>query len=52
VQRRKNQAEFVRRGIAAIEESKRTGRSIAADLVIAKLEAKLAATRQSKVPLV
>lgn len=49
VQLRRNQAEFVRRGIAAIEVTKRTGGGIAADFVIAKLEAKLAAARRSKV---
>lgn len=45
VLRRKNQAEFVRRGIAAIEVTKRTGSGIPAEVVIAKLEAKLAAAR-------
>jgi dihydroxyacetone kinase len=45
---RKNQAEFVRRGIASIEATKRDGDGIAADVVIAKLEAKLAAAKQSK----
>ena len=39
---RQHHAEFVRRGIAAIEETKRTG----AGTVVAKLEAKLAAARQ------
>lgn len=48
VQKRKNQAEFIRRGIVAIEETKRAGSGIPAELVIAKLEAKLAAARQSK----
>lgn len=43
---RQHHAEFVRRGIAAIEETKRTGVGIAADTVVAKLEAKLAAARQ------
>ena len=47
VQKRKNQAEFVRRGIASIEETKRTGGGIPAEVVIAKLEAKLATARQS-----
>lgn len=49
VQQRRNQAEFVRRGIAAIEVTKRTGGGIPAEVVIAKLEAKLAAARRSKV---
>lgn len=48
VSKRKNQAEFVRRGIAAIEETKRTGGGIPAEVVIAKLEAKLAAARRAK----
>ncbi len=46
VQKRKNQAEFVRRGIAAIEETKLAGDGIPADVVIAKLEAKLSEARQ------
>ena len=49
VARRKTQAEFVRRGIAAIEATRREGSGIPADVVIAKLEAKLAAARQAKV---
>ncbi|NBX04836.1 MAG: hypothetical protein EBR18_01760 [Betaproteobacteria bacterium] len=48
VARRKTQAEFVRRGIAAIEATQRAGSGIPADVVIAKLEAKLAAARQAK----
>jgi hypothetical protein len=48
VTKRKNQAEFVRRGIAAIEATKRDGGGISADVVIGKLEAKLAAARQVK----
>ena len=48
VQMRKNQAEFVRRGMTAIEETKRAGGGIPAEIVIAKLEAKLTAARRSK----
>lgn len=48
VSKRQNQAEFVRRGIAAIEETKRTGGGIPSEVVIAKLEAKLAAARRAK----
>jgi hypothetical protein len=48
VQMRKNQAEFVRRGITAIEATKHAGDGIPAEIVIAKLEAKLAAARRSK----
>jgi hypothetical protein len=45
--RRKTQAEFIKRGIAAIEATKKGG-GIPAEVVIAKLEAKLAAARQAK----
>lgn len=48
VARRKNQAEFTSRGIAAIEATKRDGGGIPAEAVIAKLQAKLAAARQAK----
>ncbi len=48
VAKRKNQAEFIRRGIAAIEATQRDGSGIPANVVIAKLEAKLAAARQAK----
>jgi hypothetical protein len=48
VARRKTQAEFVRRGIAAIDATQREGSGIPADVVIAKLEAKLAAARRAK----
>jgi hypothetical protein len=48
VEKRKNQAEFVRRGIAAIEVTKRDGNGIPADTVVAKLGAKLAAARRTK----
>ena len=48
VAKRKNQAEFIRRGIAAIEATKRDGSGIPAEVVIAKLEANLAAAKQAK----
>ena len=48
VAKRKNQAEFVRRGMAAIEETKREGSGIPTDVVLAKLEAKLAAAKLLK----
>jgi len=48
VARRKNQVEFIRRGMAAIEETKRVGNGIPAEVVLAKLEAKLLAARQAK----
>ena len=45
VAKRKNQAEFIRRGIAAIDATQRDGSGIPADVVINKLEAKLTAAR-------
>lgn len=48
VEKRKHQAEFVRRGIAAIQETQRTGSGIPAEQVIARLETKLNAARQVK----
>ena len=39
----KTEAEFIRRGIAAIDATRRDGNGISADRVIAQLEAKLAA---------
>jgi Arc/MetJ-type ribon-helix-helix transcriptional regulator len=50
VLKRKNQAEFLRRGIVAIEETKRTGAGIAAEALLDKLDAKLAAARQTQTP--
>ena len=48
VAKRKNQAEFIRRGMAAIDATQRDGSGIPAEVVIAKLEAKLAAARKLK----
>jgi len=48
VTKRKTQAEFIRRGIAAIDATQRDGGGIPAEQVIAKLEAKLAVARQVK----
>ena len=45
---RQYRVEFLRRGIAAIEETQRTGAGIAAETVVAKLEAKLAAVRRTR----
>ena len=47
VLKRQNQAEFVRRGMAAIEETQRLVNGIAADDVLAQLDAKLAAARKT-----
>ena len=48
VAKRKNQAEFIRRGVAAIEATQRDGSGIPADQVLAKLEAKLATAKKIK----
>lgn len=45
--RRKTQAEFIKRGMAAIEATKKGGGGIPAEVVIAKLQAKLSAARQT-----
>lgn len=50
VQRRKTQAEFVRRGIAAIQETQRNSSGIPAETVLAKLQAKLDAAKRSQKP--
>jgi predicted transcriptional regulator len=47
VLKRQNQTEFVRRGMAAIEETQRLVNGIAADDVLAQLDAKLAAARKT-----
>ena len=46
VSRRRDQSEFVRRGLAAIVRSESAGDWIPAETVIAKLEAKVAAARE------
>mgnify|MGYP000876571573 CR=1 FL=1 len=48
VRRRREQGEFVRRGLAAIERSRQAGDGIPAETVIAKLEARLAAARKTR----
>lgn len=48
VAKRKNQAEFIRRGLVAIESTQRDGNGVPAEQVIVKLEAKLEAARQVK----
>ncbi len=45
--KRKHQAEFVRRGIAAIRETQRTGNGVPASEVLTRLEARLSAARQT-----
>jgi predicted transcriptional regulator len=46
VSRRREQSEFVRRGLAAIARSEAAGDWIPAETVIAKLEAKVAVARE------
>jgi predicted transcriptional regulator len=48
VEKRKHQAEFVRRGLAAIQDTQGAGGGVPADEVVARLEAKLNAARQAK----
>lgn len=48
VAKRKTQAEFVKRGMDAIEATQRDGSGIPAQRVIAKLEAKLATAKKIK----
>jgi hypothetical protein len=48
VAKRKNQAEFIRRGVVAIDATQRDGSGIPAQRVIAKLEAKLVAAKKIK----
>lgn len=47
VDKRKHQAEFVRRGIASIRETQRTGNGVPASEVVARLETRLLAARQA-----
>ena len=46
VTRRRNQAEFVARGIQSLEAAKRTGHYVEAEVVVDKLRAKLVAARK------
>ena len=45
---RKSQAEFVQRGLTAIEQTKAQGNGVPAGVVVATLEARLAAARLAK----
>lgn len=49
VAKRKSQAEFVQRGLVAITETKLAGGGEPAEVVIARLEAKLAAAKSTQV---
>jgi hypothetical protein len=42
------QSEFVRRGLSAIDDTVASGNGIAAEVVLAKLENKLAAARRAR----
>ncbi|MEY2684156.1 MAG: hypothetical protein RJA09_1300 [Pseudomonadota bacterium] len=46
VARRREQSEFVRRGLAAIARSEAAGDWVPAEVVVAKLEAKVAAAKE------
>lgn len=46
VMRRRNQAEFVARGMQSLEAAERTGQYVDADVVVDKLRGKLAAARK------
>lgn len=48
VARRRMQSEFIRRGLSAIQNTVASGNGIAADVVLAKLENKLAAARRAR----
>lgn len=48
VQRRRHQQEFIRRGLASLENAKLTDAYVDADAVLTKLERKLADARVSK----
>jgi hypothetical protein len=50
VAKRKSQAEFLQRGLAAITETKLAGDGVLAEVVIARLEAKLAAAKSTQTP--
>lgn len=51
VTRRREYSEFVRRGLAAIARSQAANDAIPADVVIARLEARLAAARRTRGPV-
>ena len=48
VEARKTRAEFVKRGMASIDQARREGTTIPAERVMAKLRARVAAARTSK----
>jgi Arc/MetJ-type ribon-helix-helix transcriptional regulator len=48
VQRRRNQAEFIARGLLSLDDARRTGDYVDADAVLQKLQRKLDAVRTDK----
>lgn len=48
VQRRRNQAEFVARGMRSLDDARRTGEYVEADAVVQGLQRKLDAARRRK----
>jgi Arc/MetJ-type ribon-helix-helix transcriptional regulator len=48
VRRRRNQAEFVTRGLASLADAKRTGDVVDADVAVARLESMLQAAKATK----
>jgi Arc/MetJ-type ribon-helix-helix transcriptional regulator len=48
VQRRRDQSEFIARGLRSLEEARRTGEYVDADAVLKKLQTKLDAARARK----
>lgn len=48
VQRRRVQAEFIARGLRSLDDARRTGEYVDADVVIGKLQRKLEAARARK----
>lgn len=49
VHRRRAQAEFVARGLRSLDEARRTGKYVDADVVVGKLQRKLEAARARRV---
>lgn len=48
VEKRKHQTEFVRRGIASIQDTQRTGAGVPADKMLARLQARLDAAKLAR----
>ena len=48
VRRRLSQAEFVERGLASLEDARRSGNYVSVDALVTKLESRLAKARSAK----